>query len=237
MGITSTWEDCAVVGTAGSSERLYFVNGSGELLVGTRQDSGAIKYEDVFKPGGGSTIPGIDFHSYYRGHLCSTSQFVAKSRNRALKWDRIGIDFSGAAFYDVASVGEKDVNVVAGNGIVYRYDGFRWTPHVIDDDRQAILGIDRDGEDGLASGAGGKVFERQSAGQWTQYQTPSEAALNGAVRGSTYDVAIGNGGTIVERERGGSTSESVGTPSTSSSETALSDEKFTVENHVEGEWV
>jgi len=101
-------------------------------------------------------------------------------------------------------VGPKDVNVAAGGGIVYRYDGFRWTPHVIDDGRQAIRGIDRDGDDGFAAGAGGKVYERLSAGQWQRIQTPSESQLNGAASGEGYAVAVGAGGTIVERVDGDS---------------------------------
>ena len=198
-GKTSTWEGCSVVGKAGANERLYFVNGSGELLVGTRQKSGAVKYRKVTKPGGGSTIPAIDFHGRTAGHVCSTSQFVAESTDGGANWKRIGIDFAGEGFFDIASVGPKDVTVAAGNGIVYRYDGFRWTPHVIDGGRQAIRAIDRDGATGLAAGSGGKVYERQSAGQWHRLRTPVKTKLKGVARGKTHDVAVGAGGTIVER--------------------------------------
>lgn len=218
QGKTSTWEDVAVVGNAGQNERFYFVNGSGELLIGIRQDSGAVQYRDVLKPGGGSTIPGIDFHDREKGHVISTSQFVAETTNGGMKWNQIGIGFAGGAFFDVASVGPKDVNVAAGGGIVYRYDGFRWTPHVIDDGRQAIRGIDRDGDDGFAAGAGGKVYERLSAGQWQRIQTPSESQLNGAASGEGYAVAVGAGGTIVERVDGDSGS-SGGTNTTNTTAT------------------
>ncbi|MFC7197102.1 hypothetical protein ACFQL4_24735 [Halosimplex aquaticum] len=165
-GKTSTWEDCAVRGTAGENERLYFVNGSGELLVGVRQDSGAVKYRDVVKPGGGSTIPGIDFNSRSNGHVVSTSQFVARSSDGGESWTRIGIDFAGTSFFDVASVGPRDVNVAAGNGIVYRYDGFRWTPHVIDDGRQSIRAVDRtaDGASPPATGARCTTASRPASG-------------------------------------------------------------------------
>lgn len=253
---TSTWEDCAVTGNAGTNERLYFVNGSGELLVGVRQDSGAIQYEEVVKPGGGSTIPGIDFHAYENGHVCSTSQFVARTGDGGEKWNRIGIDFAGGAFFDIASSGRKDVNVSAGGGIIYRYDGFRWTPHVVDDGRQGIRAIARDGETGLAAGAGGKLYERQSAGQWRRYETGVETKLRGVAMGEAYDVAVGGGGTIVERAVDGS-EDGTGTNSTNTTtsvnetnETAastgfdsgglsgtLSDEPLTVENYLEGEWV
>jgi hypothetical protein len=244
-GKTSTWEDCAVVGRAGENERFYFVNGSGELLIGIRQDSGAVKYEEVIKPGGGSTIPGIDFRSRMSGHVCSTSQLVSKTTDGGKNWKRIGIDFSGASFFDVASVGAKDVNVAGGGGIVYRYDGFRWTPHVIDDGRQAIRAIDRDGSGGLAAGDGGKVYERQSAGQWKRFQTSAKAQLQGVARGKTHDVAVGASGTIVERpvdrtdsDSGTNTTTStISTMSTTDDSAMLSDRPLSVENRVEGEWV
>ena len=220
-GKTSTWEGCSVRGKSGENERLYFVNGSGELLIGVRQKSGAVKYLNVIKPGGGSTIPAIDFRSRKNGHVCSTSQFVAKTTNGGKKWQRIGIDFSGTGYFDVASVGPKDVNVAAGGGIVYRYDGFRWTPHVIDDGRQAIRGIDRDGEKGLAAGSGGKTYERQSAGQWKRFQTPVTTKLTSVARGKTHDVAVGASGTIVERSVDRTSSD-------------LSDTNKTVKQYFEG---
>ena len=232
-GKTSTWEDVAVVGKAGKNERFYFVNGSGELLIGVRQESGAVKYKDVIKPGGGSTIPGIDFHSRKKGHVTTTSQFVAETTDGGMNWNRIGIDFSGASFFDVASVTTTDVNVAAGGGIVYRYDGFRWTPHVIDDGRQAIRGIDRDKEKGFAAGSGGKVYERQSAGQWRRYQTPTKRMFNGVASGPSYDVAVGGGGTIVERKVDDT---STGTSTQDGNNTTLSDTELTVETEQRGEW-
>ncbi|MDS0475207.1 hypothetical protein [Natrinema sp. 1APR25-10V2] len=247
-GKTSTWEDCAVRGTAGENERLYFVNGSGELLVGVRQDSGAMKYEDVIKPGGGSTIPGIDFHSRKAGHVCSTSQFVAESTDGGSTWEQIGIDFAGGAFFDIASRGPKDVNVAAGSGIIYRYDGFRWTPHVVDDQRRAVRAVDRDGAAGLAAGDGGTLFERQSAGQWRQYQPIVTSKLRGVSTGTSYDVAVGDGGTIVERPVGGTDAETGGgnttendtnstTNATALSMDAPTAEPLSVENYVEGTWI
>ncbi|SFS11319.1 hypothetical protein SAMN05216559_3833 [Halomicrobium zhouii] len=204
-GKTSTWEDCAVRGTAGENERLYFVNGSGELLVGDRQDSGAVKYQKVIKPGGGSTIPGIDFHSRSNGHVCSTSQYVAQSTDGGESWNQIGIDFAGTSFFDVASVGRRDVNVAAGNGIVYRYDGHRWTPHVVDGGRQSIRSVDRTPDAGVAAGDGGKVYDRTSTGQWERFQTPVKTKLRGVAYGTSgVDVAVGNNGEIVERVRDGS---------------------------------
>lgn len=249
-GKTSTWEDCAVRGTAGENERVYFVNGSGELLVGVRQDSGAMKYKKVVKPGGGSTIPAIDFHGRKTGHVCSTSQFVAETTDGGSTWTRIGIDFAGGAFFDLASRDPRDVNVAAGSGIIYRYDGFRWTPHVVDDKRRAIRAVDRSGADGLAAGDGGAIYERQSAGQWTQYETGIESKLDGVATGPSYDVAVGDGGTILERRPGtgtgggdgngtetgnGSNATAIDTPPVSVDVSVT--EPLSVENYVDGEWI
>ncbi|WP_247728488.1 hypothetical protein [Halovivax limisalsi] len=242
MGMTSTWEDCAVRGTAGENERVYFVNGSGELLVGTRQDSGAMQYEDVIKPGGGSTIPGIDFHARTAGHVCSTSQFVGETTDGGASWEQVGIDFAGGAFYDIASQGLRDANVAGGAGIVYRYDGFRWTPHVIDDGRRAIRAVDRAGDAGLAAGDGGAVYERRSAGQWDQFQTPVESTLRGAAKGDSYDVAVGDGGTIVERQldaTGDGTDETTAAANaveTFSTDGTVGAEPPSVDTVVQGEW-
>lgn len=245
---TSTWEDVAVTGDSGGGERLYFVNGSGELLIGVRQSSGAIKYEDVIKPGGGSTIPGIDFHTKKNGHVTSTSQLVSETTSGGSKWEKIGIGFAGQNFFDVASVGMEDVNVAGGGGIVYRYDGFRWTPHVIDDGRQAIRAIDRDRDRGLAAGAGGKVYERRSAGQWRRFQTPVETKFRGVSHGRNgVDVAVGGGGTIVERTAGGDTTTATNTTATNGSDetstsastptaSSLSDAPKGVSEYAEGDW-
>ncbi|WP_339102283.1 hypothetical protein [Haloterrigena salinisoli] len=252
-GKTSTWEDCAVRGTAGENERVYFVNGSGELLVGVRQDSGAMQYEEVLKPGGGSTIPGIDFHAREAGHVCTTSQFVGETADGGETWERIGIDFAGGAFFDLASQGQRDVNVAAGSGIVYRYDGFRWTPHVVDDKRRAIRAVDRDGTDGLAAGDGGTIYERRSAGQWRRHETDVESKLDGVAMGSSYDVAVGDGGTILERRAvesspggdDGTDANETETNATANETDAALDaatvsldavEPLSVENYVEGVW-
>ncbi|WP_436929880.1 WD40/YVTN/BNR-like repeat-containing protein [Halosimplex halobium] len=235
-GKTSTWEDCAVRGTAGEDERLFFVNGSGELLVGVRQDSGAMEYRDVIKPGGGSTIPGVDFHSRSAGHVCSTSQFVAGTADGGESWNRIGIGFAGTSFFDVASASERDVNVAAGNGIVYRYDGFRWTPHVVDDERQAVRSVDRTPDSGIAAGDGGKVYERRSTGQWERIRTPVDTKLRGVARGSGVAVAVGNNGRIVERVEGadggtdtGGTATPTPTATPTANGTAASDERTVVD--------
>lgn len=196
MGKTSTWEDVAVIGLAGA-ERVYFVNGSGEELSGERQSDGSIEYEEVTKPGGGSTIPGIDFHGETEGRCCDTSQGVYETSD-GMQYEQIGISNASDAFYDVASVGPDDANVVAGGGLIYVFDGLRWTPLLVGSG--AIRSVDRDGDLGLAAGADGLVYERQVIGDWEAIETPTAKTLNGVARSETgVDVAVGNSGVIVER--------------------------------------
>jgi hypothetical protein len=196
MGKTSTWEDVAVTGLA-DAERVYFVNGSGEELSGERQLDGSIEYEEVTKPGGGSTIPGIDFHGSTEGRCCDTSQGVYETTD-GTGYETVGISNASNAFYDIASVDRDDASVVAGGGLIYEYDGLRWTPLLVGNG--AIRAVDRDGELGLAVGAGGVVYDRQLGGDWEAVETPTTKTLNGATRSAiAADVAVGNNGVIVER--------------------------------------
>ena len=147
------------------------------------------------------------------------------------------------------------MNVAGGNGIIYRYDGFRWTPHVVDGGRQSIQAIDRDGKNGLAAGNGGKVYERLSAGQWRRYTTSTKTKFRGVSRGKNgVDVAAGNGGTIVERRGDGGNSSgnqttgmnntadsAIGNSSSPASSavelTDLSNSPKVVRTYCEGRWV
>lgn len=238
--LTSGLGGFAVEGTAGKNERLYLATSSGELLVGVRQDSGAMKYGNFVKPGEGSELSSVDFSDRKKGHLCSTSQFVGETIDGGSTWSQIGIDFANASFSDIASVGLKDVNVAANEGVIFRYDGFRWTPHVVDNGRENIQAISRNGEAGLAAGNGGKVYERQSAGQWKRYNTSVELDLLGAATGlHGIDVAVGNEGTIVERRRAdrGSGGNQTNTSMIGAGSPALPASSKTVRMYREGNWV
>ncbi|WP_458209650.1 hypothetical protein [Haladaptatus sp. NG-SE-30] len=141
-GKTSTWEDVAVEGKSGSNEHVYLVNGSGEELSDQRDSSGQIVWDDVTKPGGGSTIPAVDFYEQSHGHCCDTSGGVYKAKSSGNKWEKIGIDGTEVNFYDIASVEKKDVNVAGASGTIYRYDGSRWSPTIVG--QSSVRGIDRD---------------------------------------------------------------------------------------------
>lgn len=199
-GKTSTWEGIAVSGTSGEDETISLVNGSGEELTGYRQSDGSIKWEEVVKPGGGSSMKGMDTFGPDSFTCVNTNAKAYASTDGATTWSEIGIDGSEVGLYGIAAVASDDMNVAAGDGIIYRYDGSRWTGRKVGS--KSIKAIDRLSELGLAAGGSGRVFRRQQIGSWERYQTPTENNLNGCLLGGEAypDVAVGSTGTIVEKQ-------------------------------------
>lgn len=209
---TSTWEDVAVSGQKGS-EKIIVANGSGETFDAVRTEdsdgNNCLKWGEVTKPAGGSTIPGITFASDdpQLAYAIDTSQQAVQSTDHNDTWENIGVTNAEVAFSDV--VGSTDVMYVAGGGgTIYRRDCDcnNWTP--IDAGENGLKGIDRstegDGESVIASANGGLVYERTSDG-WAEMDTPVTADLTGVAYPSaesdqTVDVAVGSSGTIVERQ-------------------------------------
>jgi len=205
-GKTSTWEAIAATGAI-DREHVIVANGSGEVLHGVfeENDEGAycIQWGDVVKPAGGSTIPGVAFS---RGDTdtaygISTSQAAFETTDYNQTWTKIGVSNANESFYDV--LGDDDVVYVsAGGGTIYRYDcGCRgWTP--VDVGENALQGLDRLGpaEPVLAAGNGGYVYERTGDG-WQEYDTPVGSDIYDVAYGGDGgpDVAVGSGGTILER--------------------------------------
>jgi len=205
-GKTSTWEAIAATGAI-DREHVIVANGSGEVLHGVfeENDEGAycIQWGDVVKPAGGSTIPGVAFS---RGDTdtaygISTSQAAFETTDYNQTWTKIGVSNANESFYDV--LGDDDVVYVsAGGGTIYRYDcGCRgWTP--VDVGENALQGLDRLGpaEPVMAAGNGGYVYERTADG-WQEYDTPVGSDIYDVAYGGDGgpDVAVGSGGTILER--------------------------------------
>ena len=197
-GKTSTWEDIAVTGAAGA-ETVHLVNGSGEYLRGHRTRKGGMNWRTVIKPGGGSSMKGIAFVGLSIGYICDTNAKVYETTNGGKSWHTIGIEGGSVGLYDVSAVGRDAINAVGGDGSIFRYDGAVWTK--LSAGSNALYAIDRRGTDGLASGGSGTIFDRM-AGQWQREQTPTSAGLQGVVIGSNAPaVAVGSGGTILERTR------------------------------------
>ena len=194
-GKTSTWEDIAVTGTAGG-EMVHLVNGSGEYLCGTKTNEGGMKWENVAKPGGGSSMKGIAFVNSSIGHICDTNAKVYETTNGGKKWRTIGIEGGSVGLYDISAVSRDAINAAGGDGSIFWYNGAVWTK--LSAGSNALYAIDRQGTDGLAGGGSGTIFDRM-AGHWQREQTPTSAGLRGVAIGSdTPAVAVGSSGTILE---------------------------------------
>lgn len=194
-GKTSTWEDVAAAGPAGS-ERVYLVNGSGEVLSGTR-DGGTMTWDDAVKPGGGSSAKAVSFLDADRGYVCDTNAKVYETTDGGGSWNAIGIDGGSVGLYDVAPTDPDAIDAAGGDGSILRYNGAVWTKLSVS--QSALYALDRRESAGLAAGGSGRVYERTPDG-WEQTETPTAATLRGVALGTQHpDVAVGSGGTVLER--------------------------------------
>lgn len=196
---TSTWEAIAVTGKA-DSETLRVANGSGEVLPASTDENGCPQWEEVTKPGSGSTISALDFGGgdYYAADT-SGNVFVEREDG----WKDIGIEDAQVNFFDVFATGDR-VLVAGGSGWVYRYERAcrNWTP--IEVGEGALHAIDDVNATPSIAGAGGRIYERTGTG-WQRTQPVSEDLFSVALGGTKPDVAVGANGTIVERSEPGRT--------------------------------
>lgn len=200
MEKTSTWEGIGVAGVA-DEESIYVANGSGEVLDGHRDDDACMQWDEVVKPGGGSTIPEVDFQAANtsRGYAVDTSQQVYRTTDGGDTWSTVGVEDAQVAFYDVLSY-DDTVLVAGGSGRVYRRDCDcnLWTP--VDVGAKTVHALSRDGDTVLGAGGSGRVYERTADG-WDVTDAPVGADLLGVAYGDDVDVAVGSSGTILERPR------------------------------------
>lgn len=192
MEKTSTWEAIAVAGDRGS-ERLRIANGSGEVLAVTTDENGCPQWGEVVKPGSGSTIPALD-NGGGRFYAIDTSGNAFETTDEG--WADIGVRNAQVNFFDVFGT-EDRLLIAGGGGRLFRYDRpcEVWTPVSVGDVPLHALSS----EDGrvITAGAAGHVYERTGRG-WTSQSTPVEADL-WAITTGEIDVAVGAGGTIIER--------------------------------------
>ncbi|KTG10416.1 hypothetical protein AUR64_12695 [Haloprofundus marisrubri] len=195
---TSTWEDIAVTGDAGS-ETVHLVNGSGEVLRGTKTDAGGMDWGTAFKPGGGSSMKAIDFLDTQTGYISDTNGKVYETTDGGESYSGIGVDGGSVGLYDVTATATDDVFATGGDGSLFRYNGAVWTK--LDVSENSLNGVSLSGERGLAVGGSGAIYARGDEG-WESQETPTSATLNDVVLGdgTTPDVAVGSSGTILERD-------------------------------------
>lgn len=189
--VTNNFNDVAVVGPSGDAN-VYIAGDSGKIYYSF--DNGDTWDEST--PGSGSAINAVDFHGPQSGHAIDANQSVFETTDGGT-YESIGIEDADVDFFGLDSDGLDDVWVVGAEGTVYRWDGTEWTSESI-----AQLSL-RDVEienGGVAVGDSGGAFDR-SSGSWSQTTTPGSQNLSAVVMGSP-SVAVGAGGTILERQSG-----------------------------------
>jgi hypothetical protein len=136
----------------------------------------------------------VDFFDDRKGHAVDGNKTVFVTRDGAT-WEALGIADANHDFYGVDSDGSDDVWVSGGGGTVYYWNGSRWIRTDLGDAGLRDVEVSADDE-GFAVG-GGAVFDA-SGGRWSRDQAPTGANLTAVLRG-VPDVAVGAGGTILER--------------------------------------
>jgi uncharacterized membrane protein len=192
MDVTNNFNDVAVTGPAGEAN-VYVAGDSGKVYYSF--ENGETGTWNYVTPGSGAALPAIDFHDDRAGHLVDTNGTVFATDDGET-WDPIGIGDANVNFYGVDSDGADDVTVSGGGGMIFRYDGAQWTPTDLGD--AGLKAVTYDDGDGFTVGGGGVVFAAD-AGRWTREDTPTGQNLKDVVVADRGAVAVGAGGTVLER--------------------------------------
>ena len=204
--MTSTWEGIAIAGERGNEKGLA-ANGSGEILPFVI-DGFDVDWGQLDKPANkgskmaalAATPDGIGFGVDTSGNAFKTTADDG--------WIDIGIVNAQVKFYDIYAGKNQRVYVAAGDGRIYRYDDsyHNWTPIGVAE-KTSLTAMDiynaQDRERQMVCiGANGSIFQRTGKERWEQIPSPVNASLNAIRLGEEFDVAVGKGGTVIERPRG-----------------------------------
>lgn len=198
--MTSTWEGLAVAGQRGS-EKVLVANGSGEIMPFT-VDGFDENWGVVSKPAKkGSKVAALAASPDGFGYAIDTSGNAFKTTKED-GWKDIGIVNAQVKFYDIYAGKNKRVYVAAGDGRIYRYDDsyHDWTPIGVTD-KNSLRAFDVHGDQMVAMGNGGRIFQRTDDQRWEEVHAPTGNTLNDLALGDP-DVAVGASGTILQRLRG-----------------------------------
>lgn len=194
-GDTSTL--VAVAATSGpDGERVLLGDGSGRVRRGDYRD-GSVAWHDPVTPGSGSSLAGLAVRADDTGWACDTSQRVFETDDAGRSFAASGIEGVGGTLTDVAATSAGPL-VSTDAGVVYRTDSESWTPERVAD--AGLLAVAGRGDRWLACGADGAVFERADAADWERAVTPTGESLNGIAVGGSRALAVGDGGTVLERD-------------------------------------
>lgn len=194
--MTSPWTGVAVDGQT-DSERVFLVNGSGELLPGHWTNAG-IKWGEVTKPTGGESATAVDVADGVAYVADTAAGVYQHSEMGSGQWSAVGIRDVDGELRDLAAVDGSLLNAAADDGSIYVYNGYNWLQ--LRAGETTLHAVDRERGRGLAVGNDGTVHAIEE-NNWTTQSTPTSKTLQGCALGtSSYtDVAVGTDGTVLER--------------------------------------
>lgn len=192
MDVTNNFNDIAVTGPAGDAN-VYVAGDSGKLYYSF--ENGAAGTWEYVTPANGSNVNAVDFYGRTTGHIVDGNKAVLHTRDGET-WEKIGVADANVNFYGVDSDADTDVWVSGGGGIVFHWNGGEWASVDTGDASLRDLAVTND-DTGLTVGGGGAVYHLVDD-VWTKEATPTGENLKAVVSG-TPDVAVGAGGTIIER--------------------------------------
>jgi photosystem II stability/assembly factor-like uncharacterized protein len=190
--VTNNFNGVSVTGTAGEAN-IYVAGDSGKIY--RSFENGTTGSWSQVTPGSGAAINAIDFHANRQGHAVDGNKTVFETDDGG-SYEKIGLADANVNFYAVDSDAETDVWVAGGGGMVFNYDGARWTPTDLGDASLRDIEVSDD-DTGYTVGSSGKIFALTD-GRWTQEATPTGANLKAVSQGTT-DVAVGASGVVVEK--------------------------------------
>ncbi|WP_435151771.1 WD40/YVTN/BNR-like repeat-containing protein [Haladaptatus sp. DFWS20] len=195
-GITDNWTDIAVSGTDDAA--ILLVNGSGQVLRGRYRDSD-LAWDGSTKPGSGSSLCAVTFVDRSVGYCCDTNDSVFETTDGGETFRKIGVGGVNGTLTDIAAIARSDCAVTDDDGVLHGHADGNWTPTRLGDD--PLRALARDDEQAVVCGANGVVYERgraDSTAEWERIVTTANE-LRGVTIDSNRGIAVGAGGTIVER--------------------------------------
>ncbi|WP_049971504.1 WD40/YVTN/BNR-like repeat-containing protein [Haladaptatus cibarius] len=196
-GISDNWTDIAVSGTSDDAT-ILLVNGSGEVLRGRYRD-GDLAWDDPTKPGSGSSLCAVTLVGESVGYCCDTNDSVFETTDGGESFRKIGVDGVDGMLTDISATSQGDCAVTTDDGVLHRYADGNWTPNRLGEEELRALALSRDVS--VVCCKGGLLYERtgeDSATEWERIVTSADE-LRGVAVGSSRGVAVGDGGSIVER--------------------------------------
>jgi len=191
--VTNNFNDVAVRGPAGEAN-VYVAGDSGKIY--SSFENGETGTWDATTPGSGSNVNALDFFGDRAGHAVDGNKTVFETADGGV-YGKTGIADANVNFYGVDSDGADDVWVCGGGATVFRWNGSRWRTADLGDASLRDIEVDDADGAGLTVGGGGTVFEFDGSA-WRRLDTPIGQNLEAVVRGDR-DVAVGAGGTVIER--------------------------------------